>query len=87
MLDTLKKGDKVVTAGGLYGTVSKVVSDDQVEVDLGGVKVTAARYSLQTRLEDTEEVHKPSNDTTKPKETKSKAPSKKTPAKKTAEKK
>lgn len=52
MLDTLKKGDKVITGGGLVGTVSKIVSDSEVEIDLGGVKVTALRYTIQTKMDD-----------------------------------
>lgn len=52
MLDTLKKGDKVITGGGLVGTVSKLTSDSEVEIDLGGVKVTALRYTIQTKMDD-----------------------------------
>ena len=52
MLDNLKKGDKIVTGGGLYGTVSKIISDTEVEVDLGGIKVTAMRYTIQNRLDE-----------------------------------
>lgn len=53
MLDTLKKGDAVVTAGGLVGTVSKLVSDTEVEIDLGGgTKVTALRYTIQMKMDD-----------------------------------
>ena len=62
MLEALKKGDKVVTGGGLVGSVSKVISDSEVEVDLGNVKVVAMRYTLQTRLDDATPVTKPSND-------------------------
>jgi preprotein translocase subunit YajC len=48
MLDALKKGDSVVTAGGLVGTVSKIVSDTEVEIDIAkGVTVTAMRYTIQ----------------------------------------
>lgn len=83
MLDSLKKGDQVVTGGGLYGTVSNVVSDEQIEVDLGNIKVTAARYSLNKRAEDAEAMHKPANDTA----AKVSEKAKKTPAKKTATKK
>lgn len=53
MLDTLKKGDKVITGGGLIGTVSKMVSDTEIEIDLGGTKVTALRYTIQTKMDDT----------------------------------
>jgi preprotein translocase subunit YajC len=51
MLGALKVGDRVVTGGGLVGTISKLVSDAEVEVDLGGTKVTALRYTLTTRVD------------------------------------
>jgi preprotein translocase subunit YajC len=52
MLGGLKVGDKVVTGGGLVGTITKLNSDTEVEVDLGnGLKVTALRYTLSTRIE------------------------------------
>jgi len=42
----VKKGDKVVTGGGLLGRVTRV-TDSEVEVDLGnGLKVTAVKSSL-----------------------------------------
>ena len=52
LLDALKKGDQVVTGGGLYGTVSKLISDTEVEIDLGSTKVVALRYTIQNRLDD-----------------------------------
>lgn len=81
LLDALKKGDKVVTGGGLYGTVSKIVSDTEVEIDLGGAKVTALRYTIQNRLDDTADVPLP-----KVAEVKAAAAKKKAPAKKAAAK-
>ena len=43
----VKKGDRVVTGGGLLGKVTKV-TDDEVEVDLGGgMKVRAVKATLQ----------------------------------------
>jgi preprotein translocase subunit YajC len=52
MIDALKKGDKIVTAGGLVGTIDKIGdSDDEVIIDLGGVKVTALRSTIQTKVE------------------------------------
>lgn len=53
MLGALKVGDKVVTGGGLIGTISRLTSDTEVEVDLGSMKVTALRYTLTTRVEPT----------------------------------
>ncbi len=50
MLAKLQKGDRVVTGGGLVGTIDKLVNDQEVVVDLGnGVKVTALRSTLQTQ--------------------------------------
>jgi len=42
----VKKGDRVVTGGGLLGKVTKV-TDSEVEVELGqGIKVTAVKSTL-----------------------------------------
>lgn len=50
MVDALKQGDRVVTAGGLIGTIDTLVNDDEVIVDLGnGTKVTVVRGMIQTR--------------------------------------
>lgn len=52
MLSELKKGDKVVTGGGLVGKIEKLVDDNEVVVDLGdGLKVTALRSTLQGKNE------------------------------------
>ncbi len=51
MLTALKKGDKVITGGGLVGKVDKITDgDNEVVVDLGGgVKVTALRSTIQSK--------------------------------------
>ena len=47
MLSSVRRGDTVVTGGGLVGKVTKVINDSEVEVDLGGGnKVTALRSML-----------------------------------------
>jgi preprotein translocase subunit YajC len=47
MLAAIRRGDTVVTGGGLVGKVTKVVDDNELEVDLGnGVKVTALRATI-----------------------------------------
>jgi preprotein translocase subunit YajC len=47
MLANVRRGDTVVTGGGLVGKVTKVINDTELEVDLGGVmKVTAVRSML-----------------------------------------
>ncbi|RUX74229.1 preprotein translocase subunit YajC, partial [Mesorhizobium sp. M7A.F.Ca.US.005.03.1.1] len=44
MLAAVRRGDTVVTGGGFVGKVTKVIDDNELEVDLGnGLKVTALR--------------------------------------------
>ena len=51
MLDAVRRGDRVVTGGGILGTVSKVVSPDEVEVDLApNVRVRVLRSTISTVL-------------------------------------
>lgn len=53
MLQGLKKGDKVITGGGLIGVIEKITEgSDEVVVSLGeGMKVTALRSTLQARAD------------------------------------
>ena len=47
MVAALKKGDKVIGAGGLFGTVSKIVDDHQLEVELAkDVTVSMVKSSV-----------------------------------------
>lgn len=47
MLSNVRRGDTVVTGGGLIGKVTKVIDDNELEVDLGnGLKVTALRSTI-----------------------------------------
>jgi preprotein translocase subunit YajC len=65
MLQDLRKGDKVVTGGGLVGVVDKIKpGDPEVVVDLGDVKVTALRSTLQGK-NDSAGSAKPANDAPK----------------------
>ena len=44
MVKNLRRGDNVVTSGGLLGKVTKVVDDDQIEVEIAdGVRVRQLR--------------------------------------------
>jgi preprotein translocase subunit YajC len=50
-IDALRRGDRVVTGGGILGTVSKVVSPDEVEVDLApNVRVRVLRSTISSVL-------------------------------------
>ena len=47
MLAAVRRGDTVVTGGGLIGKVTKVIDDNELEIDLGGgTKVTALRSTI-----------------------------------------
>lgn len=47
LVSNLRRGDTVVTAGGLIGKVSKVVDDGEVQLELAeGLKVRAVRSMI-----------------------------------------
>jgi preprotein translocase subunit YajC len=51
MLEALRRGDRVVTGGGILGTVSKVVSPEEVEIDLAAnVRVRVLRSTISSVL-------------------------------------
>jgi preprotein translocase subunit YajC len=51
MLDTLRRGDRIVTGGGFLGTVSKVTSPEEIEVDLApNVRVRVLRSTITSVL-------------------------------------
>lgn len=50
MLDSLQKGDDIITGGGLIGKVEKVVDgSDEILINLGEVKVTALRSTIHQK--------------------------------------
>lgn len=55
MIDALRRGDQVVTQGGILGKVSKVQEDGMVEVEIAdGVKVKVLRHTIVNVLNKTE---------------------------------
>ncbi|HLJ20957.1 MAG TPA: preprotein translocase subunit YajC [Stellaceae bacterium] len=51
MLEGLRRGDRVVTSGGILGTVAKVVSDTEVAVDIAdNVRVRVVRSMISQVL-------------------------------------
>ncbi len=57
MLGAVRRGDKVVTGGGIIGTVAKVISDDELQVEIAeGVKVKIARATIASVMSKTEPV-------------------------------
>jgi len=55
MLEALRRGDKVVTGGGIVGTIVKVGADDDVTVEIAeGVRVRVLRSTIQGVMAKTE---------------------------------
>ena len=55
MVEALRRGDQVVTAGGLIGKVVKVKEDNELEVELAeGMKVRVVQSTISTVLSKTE---------------------------------
>jgi preprotein translocase subunit YajC len=55
MLEALRRGDRVVTGGGIIGTVAKVVNDEEVAVDIAeNVRVRVLRGTITSVLARTE---------------------------------
>tara|TARA_Y100000389_G_scaffold127827_1_gene125168 strand:- start:905 stop:1192 length:288 start_codon:yes stop_codon:yes gene_type:complete len=59
MVESLKKGDKVVTSGGITGTISRVIDNDKVEVEIAdNVIVEVVRGTGIQSLMNSQEVKK-----------------------------
>ncbi|MEX0698048.1 MAG: preprotein translocase subunit YajC [Dongiaceae bacterium] len=55
MVAAVRRGDRVVTAGGIVGTVSKVLSDTELQVEIAeGVRVRVIRSTVTDVLAKTE---------------------------------
>ena len=55
MITALRRGDQVVTQGGLIGKVSKVKDDNEIEVEVSdGVKVRVVQSTIAQVLSKTE---------------------------------
>ena len=58
MVENLKRGDEVITSGGIIGTVERVMEDDRIEVLIGeSTKVQIIRSTITSLLKK-EEVKK-----------------------------
>ncbi len=77
LLSSLRRGDRVLTNGGLIGIITKVINDQELQVEIAeGVKVRVARAMVADLLSKTEPVPEVVEETIIPKE-------KKTPSKPT----
>ena len=59
MVESLKKGDRIVTSGGITGTISRVIDNDKVEVEIAdNVVVEVVRGTGIQSLMNNQEVKK-----------------------------
>tara|TARA_B100001540_G_C15401655_1_gene459170 strand:- start:201 stop:479 length:279 start_codon:yes stop_codon:yes gene_type:complete len=51
MVQNLKRGDEIITSGGIIGKVDRVLEDDRIEVNISdGVKVQVIKNTVQGLL-------------------------------------
>ena len=51
MVETLKRGDEVITSGGIIGIVDRVLEDDRIEINISeNVKVQIIRSTITSLL-------------------------------------
>ena len=59
MVESLKRGDKVVTSGGITGTVERIIDNDKIEVEIAeNVKVEIVRSTGIQSLVNSQEIKK-----------------------------
>ena len=74
MLANLRRGDRVVTNGGIIGTVSKLVSDQEVQLEIADdVKVRVIRSMITDVMSKTDPVANDDADAAQSKGTKKKS--------------
>ena len=55
MVEALKRGDRVLTAGGVMGTIIRVVNHEEVIVEIAeGVRIRVSRPTISTLLTKTD---------------------------------
>ena len=63
MVQALRRGDKVVTAGGVFGTVTKVVGDNELQVESAdNVRIRVVRSTISEVLQKSEPANKNEQD-------------------------
>jgi len=52
MIEAVRRGDRIVTSGGIIGTITKVISDGEVEVEIAqGTRVRVIRHTISEVLD------------------------------------
>lgn len=82
LLASLRRGDRVITSGGIIGVITKILNDQEIQVEIAeGVRVRVARAMIADVISKTEPVSNYQDDTDITQENKpmAKSTSKKTP--------
>ncbi len=59
MVESLKRGDEIITSGGIIGTIDRIMEDDRIEVIISdNVKVQVIKSTITSLLIKKEEVKK-----------------------------
>ena len=59
MVEALKRGDEIITSGGIIGTIDRIMEDDRIEVIISdNVKVQVIKSTITSLLIKKEEVKK-----------------------------
>jgi len=59
MVEALRRGDRVVTGGGIIGAVTKVLNDNEVQIEVAeGVRIRVVKHTIQEVLSKTEPADK-----------------------------
>lgn len=67
LLSALRRGDRIVTTGGLIGVITKVISDQELQVEIAdNVRVRVARSMVASLLSKTEVVSETAEETSAP---------------------
>ena len=55
LVNSLKRGDRIITSGGIFGSVSKVINDQEMEIEIAdGVKIRILKSMIANVLAKTE---------------------------------
>ena len=74
LLTSLRRGDRIVTNGGLIGVITKVISDQELQVEIAeGVRVRVVRGMITDLLSKTEPAPETSEETRSSEDKKPKA--------------
>jgi preprotein translocase subunit YajC len=56
MVSALKRGDEVVTSGGIIGKIDKIIDDDKIDLLISdNVKIQVVKSTIQTLLQNTQQ--------------------------------